>query len=189
MKRCLFFACLTVVCISLRADGASETAKEDGFVPLFDGKSFAGWRVNEGTSQSWKVEKGLLVLTGGRNHLFTEEAFENFVVRFEWRPAKKGYNSGFFVRGRQIQMAQGGAGMLWGAKDKAKAVPKLHKPPGEWNDWEVSCIGTDLSLKVNGRLAWQIDSFKKTRRPLGFEAEGHQIEFRNLRIKKLDRKQ
>ncbi len=37
----------------------------------------------------------------------TKEEFDDFIVRFEWRPAKKGYNSGFFIRGRQIQMAQG----------------------------------------------------------------------------------
>jgi len=50
-----------------------------------------------------------LILTGGNSHLFTQEEFDNFIVRFEWRPAKKGYNSGFFIRGRsQIQMAQGG---------------------------------------------------------------------------------
>jgi hypothetical protein len=104
------------------------------------------------------------------------------VVRFQWRPAKKGYNSGFFVRGRQIQIAQGGAGMLFGSM-AAKAVPKLHNPPGQWNDWEVTCVGRRLSLKVNGHVAWEIDDFPTARRALGFEAEGHEIALRNIRIK------
>jgi hypothetical protein len=157
---------------------------EADFRPLFDGKSFAGWRVNENTPKSWKIEDGLLKLLGGSSHLFTNDNFDDFVVRIEWRAVNKGYNSGFFVRGRQIQLAQGGAGMLFGS-DRAKAVPKLHRPPGEWNEWEVTAIGPRLSLKVNGTGAWEIDDFKPPRGPLGIEAEGHAIDFRNLRIKSL----
>jgi hypothetical protein len=194
MKHCLLLAALALFGTPLPAQEPAENAKEkekekeEGFEPLFDGKSFEGWQVNENTPTSWKVDSGLLILTGGRSHLFTKDQFEDFVVRFEWRPAKKGYNSGFFVRGRQIQMAQGGAGMLFGS-EVAKAVPKLHKPPGEWNEWEVTCVGTKLSLKVNGKLAWEIDDFKPARRPLGIEAEGHAIDFRNMRIKRLDKKE
>jgi hypothetical protein len=157
--------------------------EEEGFRPLFDGKSFAGWNVSENTPKSWRIEKGLLVLTGGSSHLFTKESFADFVVRLQWRPLKKGYNSGFLLRGNQIQIADGSAGMLFGNTKDAPAVPKLHKAPGQWNDWEVTCIGTKLALKVNGKLAWEINSFKPGRSPIGIEAEGHPIEFRNLRIK------
>jgi hypothetical protein len=196
MKRFTVFAALAFFCLPVLAQESAETKpesaakeQEEGFVSLFDGKSFAGWQVNEKTPESWKVENGLLVLTGGRSHLFTKEKFDDFVVRFEWRPVKKGYNSGFFIRGwNQIQMAQGGAGMLFGSKE-AKGVPKLHKPPGEWNCWEVTCNGPKLSLKVNGKLAWEIDKFKPVRGPLGVEAEGHAIEFRKMRIKKLSKEE
>ncbi|HUT93210.1 MAG TPA: DUF1080 domain-containing protein [Thermoguttaceae bacterium] len=187
MKRCMLLAALLLSCAPLSAQEPAKE-KEGGFKPLFDGKSFEGWLVKDDTPTSWKIEEGLLVLTGGRSHLFTKEAFADFIVRFEWRPAKKGYNSGFFVRGRQIQMAQGGAGMLFGS-EKAKGVPKLHKPPGEWNEWEVTCVGPKLSLKVNGKLAWEIDDFKQANRPLGIEAEGHEIAFRNMRIKSLDKQE
>ncbi len=164
------------------APQSSNAKDEEGFRPLFDGKSFEGWKVNENTPKSWKIDNGLLVLTGGNSHLFTAEEFDDFIVRFEWRPINKGYNSGFLLRRRQIQMAQGGAGMLFGSND-VKAVPQLHRPPGEWNEWEVTCIGTKLALRVNGTPAWEIDTFKPARAPLGIEAEGHSIEFRNLRIK------
>ena len=192
MKHCLLLAALALFGTPLvaqePAEKPKEKEKEEGFEPLFDGKSFEGWKVDENTPKSWKVDSGLLILTGGRSHLFTKDSFEDFIVRFEWRPAKKGYNSGFFVRGRQIQMAQGGAGMLF-RSEVAKAVPKLHKPPGEWNAWEVTCVGTKLALKVNGKLAWEIDDFKPARRPLGIEAEGHYIEFRNMRVKRLEREE
>jgi hypothetical protein len=196
MKRFTVFVALALICLPVLAGESAEPAgepteadPEEGFVSLFDGKSFAGWQVNEKTPESWKIENGLLVLTGGRSHLFTKEKFDDFIVRFEWRPVKERYNSGFFIRGRsQIQMAQGGAGMLFGTKE-AKGVPKLHNPPGEWNCWEVSCIGPKVSLKVNGKLAWEIDNFKPVRGPLGVEAEGHSIEFRKIRIKKLSKEE
>jgi len=184
MKRCLFFPVLMLCCSPVLAQEPTGEKEEEGFESLFDGQSFAGWRVGENTPASWKIENDLLMLTGGRSHLFTKEQFDDFIVRFEWRPARKGYNSGFFVRGRQIQMAQGGAGRLFGSEG-TKAVPKLHKPPGEWNEWEVTCIGAKLSLKVNGTLAWEIDDFKQVSRPLGIEAEGHAIDFRNFRIKRI----
>ena len=163
--------------------GVWAGGEEEGFRPLFDGKSFAGWKVGENTPKSWRIEKGLLILTGGNSHLFTEQSFADFVVRFQWRPLKKGYNSGFLFRGNQIQIADGSAGMLFGNTKEAPAVPALHKPPGQWNDWEVTCVGTKLALKVNGKLAWEIDNFKPGRAPIGIEAEGHPIEFRSLRIK------
>jgi len=188
MTRCLLVATVlvtafTLYCAPVPAEESAEEKQEEGFQPLFDGESFAGWRVSETTPESWKIEEGLLVLTGGSSHLFTKEEFGDFIVRFEWRPAKKGYNSGFFIRGRQIQMAEGGAGMLFGSEE-AKGVPKLHHPPGQWNQWEVSCIGPKVSLKVNGKPAWEIDNFKPLRGPLGIEAEGHTIEFRKMRIKR-----
>lgn len=157
---------------------------EEGFRPLFDGKSFAGWKVGESTPKSWKIESGLLVLTGGNSHLFAQEQFADFILRLQWRPAQKGYNSGVFIRGRQIQLADGQAGMLFGSKN-APAAPQLHKPAGQWNEWEVTCVGPKVSLKVNGKLAWEIDDFKPARGPLGIEAEGHPIEFRKIRIKTL----
>ncbi len=164
------------------AQGPAAKDDEQGFRPLFDGKSLAGWKVGESTPKSWRIENGLLVLMGGSSHLFTKEEFGDFILRFQWRPAKKGYNSGLFIRGRQIQIADAQAGMLFGSKEAA-AVPQWHNPPGQWNEWEVTCIGPKLSLKVNGKLAWEIDNFKPGRAPLGIEAEGHPIDFRQIRIK------
>lgn len=167
------------------ADHPAAPETEEGFRPLFDGHSLAGWKTTPDTPKSWKVENGLLVLTGGSSHLFTEEKFRDFVLRFEWRPHRKGYNSGLFVRGRQIQIADGSAGMLFGSK-KAPGVPHLHHPPGQWNTWEVTCQGTRLTLRVNGKAAWEIDDFRPADLPVGIEAEGHPIDFRNLRIKRLE---
>lgn len=170
--------------VNLQAQELSEAEKKDGFRPLFDGKSFEGWKTSDKTPKSWKIEDGLLRLTGGGSHLHTKDSFEDFILRLEWRPAKKGYNSGLFIRGNnQIQMQQQNCGHLMSNTKETKGVPNLHKAPGEWNEWEVVCIGSKIGLKVNGTQAWEIDTFKAKKGPIGIEAEGHAIDFKNLRIK------
>lgn len=185
--RIITLACTTLVlCALVGSAQGPDKKEEEGFTRLFDGKTFAGWKTSDKTAKSWKIEEGMLRLTGGNNHLFTEKTYEDFIVRFEWRPAKKGYNSGFFIRGgNQIQMAQGDAGHLLSRGKDTKGVPTLHKAPGEWNEWEVTCIGGKCSLKVNGTLAWEIEDFKAKAGTLGIEAEGAAIDFRNLRIKEI----
>jgi hypothetical protein len=187
MKRSLALACIILGTQTALAQDVSDAEKKEGFRPLFDGKSFTGWKTTDQTPTSWKIDNGLLVLTGGRSHLYTAEGFEDFVLRFEWRPQKKGYNSGLFIRGgNQIQMQQQNCGMLMSSK-KTKGVPDLHKAPGEWNAWEVTCVGGKVALKVNGQLAWEIDDFKAKKGPIGIEAEGAPIDFRNVRIKVIEK--
>lgn len=189
MKRWVAVSAVLLLPVLLTAQEVSEAEKKEGFRPLFDGKSFAGWKTSKQTPKSWKIDNGMLTLTGGGSHLFTTDSFEDFVVRFEWRPKKKGYNSGFFIRGNnQIQMLQSDCGHLMSNVKETKAVPDLHKPPGEWNEWEVTCVGSKVGLKVNGKTAWEIDTFKAKKGPIGIEAEGHAIDFRNLRIKVIEKK-
>jgi len=179
------YALLSLCLVATAALGQSAAEKEEGFVPLFDGKSFAGWKADDKTAKSWKVENGMMVLMGGSNNIYTEKKYGDFIVRFEFRPEKKGYNSGFFLRGgNQINLAQKDAGRLMTSK-ASKAVPELHKEPGEWNDWEVTCVGTKVTLKVNGKEAWSIDDFKAKEGPIGIQAEGQHIDFKNLRVKVL----
>lgn len=174
---------------NVQAQELSEAEKKEGFRLLFDGKTFNGWKTSDKTAKSWKIEEGLLVLTGGNGHLFTTDSFEDFVLRLEWRPKKKGYNSGLFLRGNnQIQMQQQNCGQLMSNTKETKGVPNLHKSPGEWNEWEVTCIGSKISLKVNGTEAWAIDTFKAKKGTIGIEAEGSPIDFKNLRIKVIEKK-
>ena len=44
-------------------------ADESGFESIFDGKSLAGWKVNE-RPESWSIVDGQIVAKGERSHLF-----------------------------------------------------------------------------------------------------------------------
>ena len=55
-------------------------ADDDGWVTIFDGKSFDGWKASENTG-SWKVADGAFIAHGPRSHLFyvgDDVPFKNF---------------------------------------------------------------------------------------------------------------
>jgi hypothetical protein len=79
-----------------------EVKKDDGFVPMFNGKDLAGWVNVNCAPGTFYVKDGEIITTGKpTGYLRTEKQYENFVAEFDWMhvPPKPGEvgNSGFFV--------------------------------------------------------------------------------------------
>lgn len=188
------FACVSVS--TLTAQDPSKEEKEEGFLSLFNGKDFSGFRFFGGKEskdapKNWVIADGAIRVTGGGSpHLATQWEFDDFDARFQWKAHKAGYNSGFFVRtGRdkgvnQINLAQKSAGNLM-TFPGAPAVPDLQKEPGQWNEWRVLAEGSKLTFWANGKKAWEVSGIKATRGYLGWQAEGAAIDFKNIRVKEL----
>ena len=66
MKTLLTFMLAILIQVSL--SGQSKE-KNDGWVKLFDGKSFAGWKISEHPT-TFTVSDGMIVAYGDRAHLF-----------------------------------------------------------------------------------------------------------------------
>jgi 3-keto-disaccharide hydrolase len=179
------------------ARAQSPEEAKDGFISMFNGKDFSGWRFANSAAilelpKNWSVADGMIKLSGGGSpHLASQWDYEDFDMRFEWKAHKKGYNSGFYVRsGRavnanQINLAETDCGHLMGGVPGGKKVPELQKPPGEWNEWRVLAKGDKLTFWCNDKLAWEVTGFKPARGYVGLQAEGAAIDFKNLRIKEL----
>ena len=78
---------------------AEVAVSPEGFVPLFDGKSLAGWQTHPSQPGNWRVGDGVLIGSGaGISHLYTERPdFKDFHLRVEARINHKG-NSGVDFR-------------------------------------------------------------------------------------------
>jgi hypothetical protein len=61
-----------ILCLLMLVQIAFSQKKEKGWVSLFDGKSFAGWRVNEENPKTFSIEDGTIKVAGERTHLFYE---------------------------------------------------------------------------------------------------------------------
>jgi len=62
----------------------------EGFVSLFNGQDFTGWRVPEGDGGHWQVIDGVIDYDAmsqapGDKNLWTEEEFGDFVLMMDWR--------------------------------------------------------------------------------------------------------
>jgi hypothetical protein len=70
------------------AAGAQDSAQ--GFVSLFDGKTFNGWTVPEGDNGHWKIVGGVIDYDAQSEakkdkNLWTVKEYSNFVLRVDWR--------------------------------------------------------------------------------------------------------
>lgn len=85
----------------------------DGWITLFDGKTFTGWRGynREDVPNAWIIEDGAIKIKGsgggeagakdGGDILFAHK-FKNFEFEFEWKVAK-GSNSGVFYMIQEVE--------------------------------------------------------------------------------------
>src|SRR5437764_826840 len=95
-SRTVLTAIFLVVSSSLTTSFAAE---DQGWVPLFDGKTLDGWKVNGGTA-SYKVEGGAIVGTtveGSPNTCLCKGDYKDFVLELEVR-CDPALNSGVQVR-------------------------------------------------------------------------------------------
>jgi Domain of Unknown Function (DUF1080) len=72
------------------APALAQTAPPAGFVSLFNGKDFTGWKVPEGDNGHWKIVDGVIDYDAqseapGDKNLWSVAEYGDFVVRLEWR--------------------------------------------------------------------------------------------------------
>ena len=170
--------CFSPVAISAGTDapgGLSKpgaTESETGFVPIFDGKSLAGWLGLNGDTSSYYVQDGMLICKAtGKTSIFTKQEYGNFVLRLQIK-MDPGGNNGVGVRvkvdqaphlyGMEIQVldddyyADGDPitlkdyqhhGSIYGV---VPAKTGHLRPAGQWNDEEIVCAGRHVRVVLNG---------------------------------------
>src|SRR5260370_34812691 len=73
---------------------------EPGFISLFNGKDFTGWKIG-GPTESFKIEDGAIVANGAASHChydgsFRNHSFPNFELKVEVM-TRPGANGGVYV--------------------------------------------------------------------------------------------
>ncbi len=84
----------------------TEQERDAGWKLLFDGQTTANWRGfrKDACPPAWQVVDNCLVLTGSAGDLITEEEYENFELKLDWRISAGG-NSGIFFHVSEDQNA------------------------------------------------------------------------------------
>lgn len=157
------------------------------------------WReLDEGKKGGWGARDGVLHNIGSANTLSTRETFWNFRLHVEYRLQENG-NSGIGLRGRyEVQLYDDhqkppsvhGNGALY-----SRIEPEVNatKAPGEWQAFDITFIGRDLTVVLNGETlidkrrvdgltAMAIDSRESTPGPILLQGDHGPVEFRNIVI-------
>jgi hypothetical protein len=118
MKRNIILSCVATTLIlftscSTGVNNLSAQEKKEGWVQLFNGKDFKGWRQCNGTEmpKNWVIEDNAMkVFTAegkkpgqgsGGDILFGDKKFKNFELSIDWKVSKMA-NSGIFYNVREV---------------------------------------------------------------------------------------
>jgi len=167
----LFLLLVVPVCALL----ADKPMAEVGFVPLFDGKTLAGW---EGKKEVFSVREGAIVAGSLKNpianneFLCTTKSYGDFELRLQAKLVGPGNNAGIQFRSRRIpnhhevigyqcDMGSWKPGVIWGAlydesrrrkmlaEGKQAEIAKVLKK-NDWNDLVIHCQENRIQIWLNG---------------------------------------
>ena len=207
---CLLFAALACA-------GSIQAAEPDkeGFVQLFDGKSFDGWKINE-AKESWKIADGAIVANGQRSHLFyvgDDKPFVNFELRVDVKTETEAnggiyfhtqfQNEGWPKFGFEAQVNNSPVGKKdpkkTGSLYAVKDVLELHVKDNEWYTETVTVKGKHVTIKINDQVVTDYtepddkkagDDFTRKIDKGTFALQAHDpgstVHFKNIRVKRLD---
>lgn len=187
-------------------------ADEAGWVTIFDGKTFDGWKASE-HKDSWKIEDGAFVCHGPRSHLFyvaDDKPFVNFEFKADVMTTP-GSNAGIYFHtkyqetgwprfGHEAQVNISHAdpkktGSLYGIVD-------VSNPPAKDNEYWTQHIivqGKHVVIKINDKVVVDYTEpadkaafsaeFERRTGSGTFALQAHdpasKVYFKNIRVKRL----
>lgn len=192
MKKTLIFTVSLLMggmIMAQKPNTLSKKEKKEGWKLLFDGHTTTGWHtyLRDTVGAKWQVKDGALVFdptqpASGGGDIVTNDQYENFELRLEWKVAK-GSNSGIifdvqedpkynatYLTGPEMQVLDNKdasdnkkqshlAGCLYDmAGDSSVSKPK---PVGEWNQVRL--------IQNKGHLTFYLNDIKTFEGQIGSE--------------------
>ena len=163
-------------------------------------------------AKAFRVQDGVLVCTGDpAGYAYTERSFKNFTLRFDWRykrpeglkeekdfPGNSGYllfvtksaALGIWPQSVEVQGMNRDAGKILPIprdlkckyEDFPEARKRALKPVGEWNAMEIVAKEGTVLVRLNGEKVAAVSECEIQSGPIGFQSEGAEIHWRNIRI-------
>ena len=206
----ILFATAFILATSLPSFGADS---EDGFVSIFDGKTFNGWKTATENSKTWKIEDGALVARGDRCHLFyvgDPKPFQDFEFKADVM-TEPGSNGGIYFHTKYQESGWPKYGFEtqvnnthtdWKKTGSLYDVVNVRESPAQDNKWWTQHIivkGNHVIVKVDGKT--MVDYTEPPDKKPGtdftrkldkgtFALQAHDpnsvVRYKNIRVKRLD---
>jgi hypothetical protein len=191
-------------------------AAEDGFIALWDGRSFNGWQKSTENTDTFRIEDGAIVAQGPRCHLFyvgdvNGGSFKNFELKVDvmTRPKANGgvyFHTAYQAEGwpsQGFEVQVNNSHTDWRRSGGLYAVDDVKNPPtkdGEWFTQHIVVRGDRVTIHLDGKqvvdwtqpAGWTPPEGMDGRR-IGsgtFALQGHDpgstVYYKNIRVKPLD---
>ncbi len=212
MKKLLLTALF--VFIATPVAWAADKDKEEGFVPLFDGKTLEGWHQVIGPA-TYIVEDGCIVGEKGEGRpnsfLCTKKNYADFILKLQLKFDELG-NSGTQIRshqkpegnvfGYQVEVDpwgrawsggiydEGRRGWLYPLKGDEHAEARKAFKPKEWNEFVIKANGPLIQTWVNGVPVAKLYDVLDADGLIGLQVHWGKIgkiRWKNIRIKELNK--
>ncbi len=197
----MFYRQFSFVSLMLMASAMLVQAAEDGFVPLFDGKTIAGWK----NAYEWgtvEIKDSEIHLTGEKKFFVcTEKSYSDFIFEGDVHLPEGKANAGFMFRahvqpgkvfGYQAEVdgdpARGWSGGLYDEGRRQWFISPIKADPenvkawraragetfkrNDWNTYRITCIGKKIKIEVNGVITTDIEDDMDASGPLGIQHHG-----------------
>jgi 3-keto-disaccharide hydrolase len=212
MKINLFLA-LTATALLAPFQSVQAADSEEGFVQLFDGKTFNGWKKAEEHPDTWKIEDSALVAHGDRCHLFyvgDDKPFKNFHLKVDVMTGPHS-NGGIYFHTKYQASDWPRAGFEcqvnnthsdWKKTASLYDIVNIAQTPAQDNKWwtqEIIVKGSSVTVMIDGKIIFVYNEppgtqpGKQFARKLDegtFALQGHDpnstIHYKNIRVKRLD---
>ena len=211
---CFLVACLFSLVSQLTATAAEEPIELFNGRDL-DGWTYHLDKEGVRMEDVWSVKDGVLACKGRpAGYLITKKNdFENYVLSLQWRWTDRPGNNGVLVhvtepgalgvwpKSLEVQLGHGNAGDFWvigttieienpegriEGRRHLNLTDDSEKPPGEWNEMEITCRGDEVIVKVNGDQVNHAMNVSQSRGAIALQSEGAPIEFREIKLQKLE---
>jgi hypothetical protein len=212
MKRFILLL-IAAATLSTRAFAAAPAAdSEEGFTPLFDGKTFNGWKMATEHTNAWSIKDGAIVANGDRSHLYyigDGKPFKNFELKVDVM-TKPNSNGGiyFHTRYQETSWPKGGfecqvnnSHSDWKKTGSLYDIANVNHNFAQDNKWWTQHIivnDNKVTVKVDGKIVIEYTEppgaqpGKDFERKLGegtFALQAHDpgstSMYKNIRVKRL----
>lgn len=173
-----------------------EMGTPDAEIALFNGHDLSGWSAHG--LGGWRANNGILTAQFGVGYLATRfDEFEDFILSLDVRVSQRG-NSGVFFRaehpgwslrpwplGYEAQVDNNDAKNPTGAIYNIQAPSQVLTRDGEWFRMEVSAIGPDIRVAINGEEVSAIrdDRYERGIIALQLHDPWTRVDFREIRLR------
>jgi len=190
-------ALAVLACLHITPQAAAQSG--EGWVTLLDENNMGEW--NKVGETNWRMEDGAVVADNrtseGPAYLVSSESYKDFQLHVEFWPSDDA-NSGIYFRcmdperitdrscyEANIFDQRSDPSYGTGAIVRHVEIDPMPKAGGQWNTYEITAQGRDITVKLNGEETAKLRSQLFEEGPIALQHGAGTIKFRKVAIKPL----